>query len=112
MESDPTFVTGWGAGNIVSNPSRKSSVEELSAQGFGSLKAHPITDQTVIAKGVYDLSTYQVVFRRPFQGKGRNSLNLIANQTVRVAFAIWDGHAGDRGGKKSVTIWQDLIIVP
>jgi hypothetical protein len=29
---------------------------------------------------------------------------------VRVAFAVWNGHAGDRDGKKSVTIWQDLVI--
>jgi hypothetical protein len=31
-------------------------------------------------------------------------------QTVRVAFAVWNGRAGDRDGKKSVTIWQDLVI--
>jgi hypothetical protein len=31
-------------------------------------------------------------------------------QTVRVAFAVWNGHAGDRDGKKSVTIWQDLVM--
>jgi hypothetical protein len=27
-----------------------------------------------------------------------------------VAFAVWNGSAGDRDGKKSVTIWQDLKI--
>jgi hypothetical protein len=29
---------------------------------------------------------------------------------VPVAFAVWNGSAGDRDGKKSVTIWQDLNI--
>ena len=29
LQSDPTFVTGWGAGNIVSDPQRKSPVEDL-----------------------------------------------------------------------------------
>jgi hypothetical protein len=29
---------------------------------------------------------------------------------VPVAFAVWNGSAGDRDGKKSVTIWQDLKI--
>jgi hypothetical protein len=30
--------------------------------------------------------------------------------TVPMAFAVWNGSAGDRDGKKSVTIWQDLQI--
>jgi cytochrome c oxidase cbb3-type subunit 2 len=112
LESDPTFVTGWGAGNIVSDPRRESAAEELKAQGFGTLKAHPITDQNVKAKGLYDVGTYRVVFRRPFRGSGENNVDLIPNQTIRAAFAIWNGSAGDRDGKKSVTIWQDLVIIP
>jgi DMSO reductase family type II enzyme heme b subunit len=27
-----------------------------------------------------------------------------------VAFAVWDGSAGDRNGTKSVTIWHDLQL--
>ncbi|MCI0409309.1 MAG: c-type cytochrome, partial [Acidobacteria bacterium] len=38
LESDPIYVTGWGAGNIVSDPTRESSSEDLQAQGFGTLK--------------------------------------------------------------------------
>jgi hypothetical protein len=29
-----------------------------------------------------------------------------------VGFAVWDGSAGDRDGKKSVTIWQELVLAP
>jgi hypothetical protein len=25
---------------------------------------------------------------------------------------VWNGSAGDRDGKKSVTIWQDLVLEP
>ena len=32
LESDPMYVTGWGAGNLVSDPTRRSSSEDLSAQ--------------------------------------------------------------------------------
>lgn len=110
LESDPTFITGWGAGNIVSNPTRKSAAENLTAQGFGTLKAHPMPDQNVIAKGAYDVGTYRVVFRRGFLSKNPQSLSFTPGQTVRVAFAVWNGRAGDRDGKKSVTIWQDLVI--
>lgn len=118
MQSDPTFITGWGAGNIVSDPTRESAAEALHAQGFGTLKAHPIPDQTVTAKGAYDIGTYRVIFRRAFKGNVSNvkagakisGLDFFPGQTVRVAFAVWNGSAGDRDGKKSVTIWQDLLI--
>lgn len=110
LESDPTFITGWGAGNIVSNPTRKSAAENLAAQGFGTLKAHPMPDQNVIAKGEYGVGTYRVVFRRGFLSKNPKSISFTPGQTVRVGFAVWNGRAGDRDGKKSVTIWQDLVI--
>jgi hypothetical protein len=35
---------------------------------------------------------------------------LLPGTTVPVAFAVWDGSAGDRDGKKSVTIWQHLQL--
>ncbi|MFQ6003783.1 MAG: ethylbenzene dehydrogenase-related protein, partial [Candidatus Zixiibacteriota bacterium] len=103
LESDPSFITGWGAGNIVSDPLRQTAAEDLAAQGFGTLKARPIPDQNVQAKGVYDLGTYRVVLRRAFKGSGPNSIDLTPGNTVSVAFAVWNGSAGDRDGKKSVT---------
>lgn len=110
LQSDPTFITGWGAGNIVSDPTRMSAVEDLSAIGFSTLRARSSNDPPVEAKGVYDLGTYRVVFRRNLLGKGPNSVDLRPGMVVPVAFAIWDGDAKDRDGKKSVTIWQDLVI--
>ena len=112
LDSDPTFVTGWGAKNIVSDPTRKSSAEDLYAGGFGTLRARPMTDQLVNAVGVYSIGSYRVVLRRSLQGKGENSAALRPGTTWPVSFAVWDGSAGDRDGKKSVTIWQDLYIEP
>jgi len=112
LESDPTFVTGWGAGNIVSNPWRPSAAEDLVAQGFGTLQALPVSDQVVQAKGAYDLGSYRVVFRRTLRGVDGESVDLMPGEKVSVAFAVWNGSAGDRDGKKSVTIWQDLELVP
>ncbi len=111
LESDKTFVTGWGAGNIVSDPQRKSPVEDLSAQGFGTLQARPRIDQRVDARGVYGAASYRVMFRRSLKPAGKDAVVLAPGTTVPVAFAVWNGSAGDRDGKKSVTIWQDLKIV-
>ena len=110
LESDPAFVTGWGAGNIVSDPTRKSPVEDLAAQGFGTLKARPRSDQTVSATGVYSTGSYRVMFTRKLMGQGESAVTLKPGAAVPVAFAVWNGSAGDRDGKKSVTIWQELLL--
>ena len=110
LESDPNFVTGWGAGNIVSDPERQSPVEDLTAQGFGTLKARPRIDQKVDARGIYGSGTYRVMFRRSLRANGQGAVALQPASVVSVAFAVWNGSAGDRDGKKSVTIWQDLRI--
>jgi hypothetical protein len=110
LQSDPTFVTGWGAGNIVSDPTRKSPVEDLSAQGFGTLAARPRPDQRVEANGVHSTGTYRVLFRRSLWGSGAHTVSFRPGGIVPVAFAVWNGSAGDRDGKKSVTIWQELDL--
>jgi mono/diheme cytochrome c family protein len=112
LGSDPTFVTGWGAGNIVSDPLRTSPAEDLVAQGFGTLRARPRQDQAVDARGVYATGTYRVMLRRDLVGRGSQAVTLAPGATVPVGFAVWNGSAGDRDGKKSVTIWQDLVLDP
>jgi mono/diheme cytochrome c family protein len=112
LDSDPVFVTGWGAGNIVSDPLRKSPTEDLVAQGFGTLRARPRADQAVDGRGVYATGTYRVMLRRDLAGRGVQAVTLTPGTTVPVGFAVWNGSAGDRDGKKSVTIWQDLVLEP
>ncbi|MCC7417468.1 MAG: c-type cytochrome [Acidobacteria bacterium] len=111
LQSDPTFVTAWGAGNIVADPTRHSAAEDLTAQGFGTLKAHPTRDQAVRAAGVYGTGSYQVQFTRALAGSGGGtSMQIAPGGRIPVAFAVWNGSAGDRDGKKSVTIWQELFL--
>ena len=112
LGSDPTFVTGWGAGNIVSIPGGLSPAEDLVAQGFGTLRARPLVDQALEARGVYGTGTYRVMLRRNLSGRGERAITLTPGMTVPVAFAVWNGSAGDRDGKKSVTIWQELVLEP
>ena len=112
LGSDPMFITGWAAGNIVSDPARKSPAEDLVAQGFGTLRARPRPDQAVDARGVYATGTYSVMLRRDLAGRSERAVTLRPGATVPVGFAVWNGSAGDRDGKKSVTIWQDLVLEP
>ena len=112
LGSDPVFVTGWAVGNIVSDPLRKSPAEDLAAQGFGTLRARARAEQAVDAHGVYATGTYRVMLRRDLAGTGELAVALRPGMTVPVGFAVWNGSAGDRDGKKSVTIWQDLMLEP
>jgi DMSO reductase family type II enzyme heme b subunit len=112
LQSDPTYVTAWGAGNIVADPQRKSPAEDLTSRGFGTLQARPRIDQRVDARGVYGAGSYRVMFRRALRPTGQGSVSLTPGSTVPLGFAVWNGSAGDRDGKKSVTIWQELKINP
>ncbi len=110
LQSDPTYVTAWGAGNIVADPTRKSATEDLTAQGFGTLRARPRTDQAVDALGVYETGAYHVQLRRALRGGKTDAVSLAPGSRTPVSFAVWNGAAGDRDGKKSVTIWQELLV--
>ena len=110
LESDPQFVTGWGAGNIVADPTRRSAAEDLTAQGFGTLRARPRPDQMVSAAGEYATGSYRVQFTRRLEGQGDGAVQLVPGRRVPIGFAVWNGSAGDRDGKKSVTVWQDLLL--
>jgi DMSO reductase family type II enzyme heme b subunit len=43
-------------------------------------------------------------------GDADGGVTLEPGAKASVAFAIWDGGAKDRDGKKLVTIWQDLEL--
>ncbi len=111
LKSDPTFITAWGAGNIVSDPTRHSAAEDLRAHGFGTLRANSEPDQEIRAHGEHSHGSYRVMFSRALKGSCEDALDLTPGTSALVAFAIWNGSAGDRDGKKSVTIWQDLDIL-
>lgn len=110
LRADPRFITAWGAGNVVADPSRRSPAEDLTARGFGTLRARPATDQNVDARGTWMHGGYAVQFLRPLTGAGREGVTLRPGDLVPVAFAVWDGRAGDADGKKSVTIWHELYL--
>ena len=104
-------ITAWGVGNVVSKPTG-NAVEDLAAQGFGTLRARQGMESNVQAVGVWDLGSYRGLFRRPLGDSTDGAAPLRGGRPIPIAFAVWDGSAGDRDGKKSVTIWQDLVIAP
>jgi hypothetical protein len=99
---DPTFLSGWGAGNPMSNPERPSSVEVAGAAGQGTLTTAPREAQVVSGNGTWDRGIWTLEVRAklpPERCKG-----------MSVAFAVWDGASNDRNGQKSVSIWHRLDL--
>ncbi len=66
--------------------------------------------------------TWSVIFRRPLTSndeKGHTgspgqfeSLNFTQGSATNIAFAVWDGGAGERLSKKAVSTWVDFLFQP
>lgn len=107
----PLYLSGWGAGNPASDPQHASSVEDLNAQGFGTLASQDKKFQGVRGKGVWKNKTWSVVFLRDLKS-GKGDVRFKSKTAMSVAFAVWNGQAGDRNGQKEVTIWHRLNLEP
>jgi DMSO reductase family type II enzyme heme b subunit len=110
---DPKFVTSWGAGNLVSDPTLKTPVESLVARGPGTLSGLPAHIQLVQGNATYERGVWSVQLRRRMSfvnGDHTGERIFEKGDYLPVSFAIWNGSAGDRDGKKNISIWQKLVI--
>jgi len=113
---DEVFATGAAAGNPVSQVGHRNPVEDLNAQGQGTLSSQPGLKHDAEGEGRWrpslDAATgeWSVVFLRAIRGAGEDDVVAQPGERVSIAFAVWDGAAGDRNGVKSVTIWHELQL--
>ena len=107
---DDTFFTARAAGNPLAQPVRPSPVETLAARGMGTLTGAGAPAQVVKGEGRWKDGHWAVVFVRPVAAGQDGEVPLERPDGVSVAFAVWDGAAGDRNGQKSVSIWHRLTL--
>lgn len=114
------FNPGIWSGNIMSDPTlRRSSVEDLSANGFSTLttQAH----QDVVGNGVWEPygsvkggccngPTWRIVVKRELTTSDQNDVQFKAGASVPVAFAVWDGSNVERNGMKGISTWFTLKL--
>ena len=104
------FLPGVLAKNPVSKPVR-SSVENLVAQGFGSATDMEKTEtQNIEGVGEWKENKWSVVFKRSLVSKNEFDVNFKEGDVIPIAFAVWNGSEGQRGGRKSVSTWYYLGI--
>ncbi len=104
------FLPAWAVGNQRSDPTHILPGSNLQAQGPGSTTLRPRASQIVVSKGEWRDGTWSVVLRRPLLVESQAGIPLEPGQRRSIAFAIWDGAAGDRNGQKLVSIWHDLEL--
>jgi hypothetical protein len=104
---DPTYMTGRGAGNPVSQD-RRTCVEDLLAAGPGTLTSQAPAEQNVTGKGVWADGRWRVVMMRTMISPDVKDAQFAPGHDHWVAFAVWDGAKGDRDGQKAVCYWQAL----
>lgn len=94
--------------NPIATVDRKEPAEEYVAEGFGTLTVQ--VHQDVRGRGVWAKGRWAVVLARPLVTKDGSDVQLTPGQTVPVAFALWDGAAGNRGARKHYTTWIPLTL--
>jgi len=106
MDMD-TMIFGGEVNPVESlNPFRDVPVEELNAEGFGTLTPQPQTKQNVLGKGVWKDGKWRVVFYRALESLNKWDIKFQSKRPVLIAFAVWDGAHQDRNGRKVVSMWQ------
>jgi len=110
VPNEITFMTAAAVENPVATSDSRTPVENLYAAGFGTLTTVPSTVHSVAGVARRTIHGWQVVFTRALAGGAAGNVDLSGVKPVAIGFAVWDGHAGDRNGQKSITIWHKLQL--
>lgn len=92
------YAVGSDVGNPMSNRERKSPVEELMAEGFGTLTSQ--IHQNSSGKGIWEDGIWRVVIIRPMVTKDTNDTQFSRGQEKRINFAVWNGSNREVGARK------------
>jgi hypothetical protein len=95
------------AGNPLAQVRRTTPVEEVVAEGFGSVTHLP--KQTASGHGVNEDGRWRVVVAVPSARTGVGA-PLEPGSSWPAAFAVWLGSEENRGGRKHIANWQTLVL--
>ena len=96
------------AGNPMSDFERSQPVEELVAEGFGTLTHQE--NSVSAGSAEWRDGVWAVVVRRPLRTDDPFDYQFFAGTHGQVAVAIWDGSAGNVGGRKHHSDWIDFQL--
>ena len=101
-EQQPVNAWHWKANH-------PKQVNNNIATGFGS--TYVTKDVGITASAKHSNGRWQLVLSRTINFSGSNSISLALNQPIKIAFAVWEGSNGERGGLKSFSPeWHTLLL--
>ncbi|MCP3974547.1 MAG: hypothetical protein GY720_08655 [bacterium] len=109
-EGNPLYNPAAHLGNPLAPRTHASLIENLLAEGFGTLTSLDVQD--VEGSGAWRNDRWRVVFARTLAPGIDGLASFETHRTAVVAFAVWDGASGDRNGQKSVAQFIELDIGP
>ena len=89
---------------------RKSVIEDANAAGFGTLTSQADERQNVAGASRWEDGLWRLQLIRNLDSPEGSDVALTSGGRYSVAFAVWEGSAGDRNGQKSVSIWNNLRL--
>jgi len=104
---DQETKPGMAAGNPLSQSQYETYGQNYYAAGYGSLSNAP--QQNVDAQATRNGDEWSVVFVRDHTGEGQHDATFSQNETMYLAFAVWNGSADEVNGKKSLTMQYSTL---
>lgn len=102
------YTIALSAGNPLA-ASRTSSVDDLTAEGFGTLR--PLPAQASAGKGKWANGKWSVVITRPLSvPEWLSGPGFKPGDSTFAAFAVWDGGRDNAGSRKARSVWTPLTL--
>lgn len=101
-------LMGIYAGNPVSQPQRATPVEDVMAEGFGTLTTQP--RQNSFGRGAWSAARWRVAIARPLVTDDPLDAPLEIGREIPTAFAIWDGALKNVGARKRFAPWLMMAL--
>ena len=105
--NDSLTMPGRQAGNPLSQASYKTYGQNYYAKGFGSLSDAP--HQNIWASATRTDERWTVTFVRERSTDGTYDAGFGEHDNMYLAFAVWNGSAGEVNGEKSLTLQYSTL---
>lgn len=105
---DPTYRPAARLGNPLATTDHPTPIENLVAEGFGSLTTADVQD--VAGAGEWRDGVWRVSFSRGFDAAAPGLARFAVGDEQLVAFAVWDGAVDERNGQKAIAQFINLAL--
>lgn len=85
-------------------------VDRITVEGVRTIQSASRIPGEVRASAAWEAGKWSVVFRRRMYCPDTEQVSLLPGTSTQFACAIWNGAAGDHGARKSISIWQELVL--